>query len=601
MYCRTITRGVTLLVLAGVAASLASCKADLDKEDRAIGRAQQKRLAEDFRKQIALLSAAEKTLATAGEPAPLPANLSPWWRSTAAASLFEGASSSTHSLEDLYARALIHSQQIRVFSDIPLIRRTGVQEARGRFDTHLFVESAYEYTDEPVGSILRTGRTDGRFKQYETRVEAGARKKLLTGADVTVSQKVARTVNNSAFFVPDHQASARLALTIIQPLLRGGGVKYNRSFIQIAKIDSHIARSEFVRQAESHLLEITRAYWTLYLSRALAVQKRKLQAEADTLVGKLSKRQDLDAMASQLQRAKAAQAKRRADLVRADMAIKNAEDRIKALINDPELMASSSAELLPADSPRIDPPQIDLKHVAAEALENRPEIRQAFLQLKAAAVRKKVSKNELLPQLDLIMETSIAGLDRAGRVTDGWDDQWKGAHPGFLVGLRLDMPVENNVAKARHRRRKLEIRQQIAQLRTTVDTVLLEAKISAREVTTSFREMQSRHQSLAAAREDVRILQQRWESHAGAGNKPAIGYIELLIEAQDRLAEAEEDFARSTVIYNVATINLQRAQGTLLKYEELEVRRIEKDKGPDELQIRKIDKSAGEAPTTKPS
>jgi len=589
MDLRTGIRAVAALLLGAAAASLISCRPRLDEEDRAVGRSQQKRLADEFRKQIALLSAAEKSLAAAGVPAPLPPNLSPWWQSTAAGSLFENASASQHSLEDLYARALVHSQQIRVFSDIPLIRHTGVQEARGRFDTHLFVESAYEYTDEPVGSILRTGRVADRFKQYETRVEAGARKKLETGADVTLSQKIARTTNNSQFFIPDHQASARLALTVIQPLLRGGWTKYNRSFLHIAKIDSRIARDEFIRQAEGHLLEITRAYWNLYLARALAVQKRKLLTDTDTLVGKLSKRRDLDAMASQLQRAKAASAKRRADLVRADMAIKNAEDRIRALINDPNMPSGASGELLPADTPNIQGPQIDLKQIAAAALENRPEIRQAFLQLKAAAVRKNIAKNELLPQLDLILETSIAGLDKAGRITDGWDDQWKGAHPGFLIGLRLDMPVENNVAKARLRRRKLEIRQQISQLRTTVDTVLLEAKISARELATSFREMQTRHQSVAAAREDVRILQQRWQSHAGARNKPALGYIELLIDAQDRLAEAEEDFARSTVIYNVAAVNLQRAQGTLLKYEDLEVRRI-KQEGPDELRIEKVER-----------
>ncbi len=140
---------------------------------------------------------------------------------------------------------------------------------------------------------------------------------------------------------------------------------------------------------------------------------------------------------------------------------------------------------------------------------------------------------------------------------------------------------------ARMRRRRIELRQLLSQLRTTVDTVLLEVKISAREIKTSYREMLSRFESLQAAREDLRILNQRWESHAGAGNKPAIGYLQLLIEAQDRLAAAEEQFTRSNVIYNVAAVNLQRAQGTLLKYEDIEIIETEDKDDLPELKLQK--------------
>jgi len=268
------------------------------------------------------------------------------------------------------------------------------------------------------------------------------------------------------------------------------------------------------------------------------------------------------------------------------MAVKNAEDRIKALVNDPELLAAPKAELVPAEAPGVKELPVDVKDCAADALENRPEIAQAFLQLKAAAIRKNMAKNELHPQLDLILETSIAGLDGAGCLTDGYDEQWR-AHPGFLIGVKFDFPVENNAAKARLMKRKIEERQLLSQLRTTVDTVLLEVKISAREVKTSYREMLSRFQSLQAAREDLRILNQRWESHAGAGQKPAIGYLQLLIDSQDRLADAEEDFARSSAIYSVAMIHLQRAQGTLLKYEDLEIVRTEDDEGVPELKLEK--------------
>ncbi|OPX23876.1 MAG: hypothetical protein B1H04_03265 [Planctomycetales bacterium 4484_123] len=564
---------------------LASCQDRFDAEDKAFARAEQQQLAAEFKSQIAMLTTAEKQLPVpAAKPVKIPAGFSPPWNKAVAGTLFVGAKPARHSLEDLFARTLKHSKQIKVFSDLPLIRETGIREARGRFDTHAFVETFYSLTNEPVGSTLKTGGPS-RFHEYQTSLEAGIKKKLITGADLKFSQWLARTTSNSVFFVPHRQATARLALMITQPLLKGAGVKYNRSFIRIAKIDSQVARSEFVRQAEAHLLEVNRAYWSLYLARALCVQKRKLVADTAALVDKLAKRTDIDTMQSQLKRARSALASRQAELVRAEMAVKNAEDRIKALINDPDLLPSGKVELVPTDMPSMAELKVDMKQAAAVALENRPEIRQAFMQFKAAMIRRDMAKNEVLPKLDLVLEAAISGLDNAGPITAAYDDQWR--HPGFRIGLVFDYPVENNTAEARLLRRKLELRQQLSQLRTTVDTVLLEVKIAAREVVTRYHEMQARYQALRAAEEDVRILAKRWEPFAGADGRGTMGYLRLLIDAQERLAQAQQDLAASTASYNVALVNLQRAQGTLLSYQDLKITRT-KDK--DDLPVLNLEK-----------
>ncbi|KPK80690.1 MAG: hypothetical protein AMJ81_11575 [Phycisphaerae bacterium SM23_33] len=586
---------VLLPLLAAMSLLLASCETSFDKEDREFCQTMRASLAGDLQKQAEMLSAAEKQVPSAEPVTKVPSGFVPWWKSKAGDKLFADSEPAKHSLDDLLGRALINSAQIKVFSDIPLIRQTGIQEARGEFDTHAFVESTYGYTNEPAGYLLLGTTGSRRYKSWETTLEGGLRKKLVTGADVQVSQQFVRINDNALARVPDPQAYARLALNINQPLLKGGGIKYNRSFIRIAKVDSEVARNEFVRQAEAHLLEIVRAYWNLYMARAVYVQKTRLVAATAELTGKLEKRKDIDAIQSELERARSALAKRKADVVRVEMAIKNAEDRIKALTNDPELLKSTKAELLPTDDPSVAEMRVEMKDCATTALENRPEIAQAFFQIKSAAIRKEMAENELLPQLDLILETSISGVDRAGALTAAWDEEWE-AHPGFLVGLRFDFPIENNAAKARLLRRRLEQRQLLNQLRTTVDTVLLEVKISARELQTGYREMQSRYGSLLAAQKDLEVLEKRWESHAGAEAKGAIGYLQLLIDAQDRLAQAEEDFTRSAAAYNVAMVNLQRAQGTLLKYDDLTIAEKEDQDGLPVLQLQK----SGQTPSATP-
>ena len=53
---------------------------------------------------------------------------------------------------------------------------------------------------------------------------------------------------------------------------------------------------------------------------------------------------------------------------------------------------------------------IDAQQAAATALEYRPEINQAFLQFRAATIREKMSRNELMPELNLVLEGSLGGL-----------------------------------------------------------------------------------------------------------------------------------------------------------------------------------------------
>ena len=108
--------------------------------------------------------------------------------------------------------------------------------------------------------------------------------------------------------------------------------------MRIAKIDSQVAMSEFIRQSESHLLEITRTYWALYAARVTYLQKAKLVEETGRVADEMRARQDVDARKTQLFRAQSALALRRSDLVRSEAAVRNAQDRLRALTSDPELL-----------------------------------------------------------------------------------------------------------------------------------------------------------------------------------------------------------------------------------------------------------------------
>ncbi len=545
----------------------------------------------EFEQGISRIPSKPRRFSTTPAPERMPSDFAPWWIRGQRTTIGKSTTSQRVSLEELYVRAIRNSNQIRVFSDLPLIRETGIQEAKGAFDTNTFVSAMFDRKNEPVGSTLTTGGAT-RFKQDEWSLEAGVRKKFVTGTEVTVSQKLARTDNNSIYFVPNPQSRATLELNIVQPLLKGAGVGYNRSIIEIAKIDSEVAMAEFIRQSESHLQEIARAYWSLYSARVTYLQKLRLLEETGKLADEIKARVNLDTQSSQLFRAQSALAGRKADLIRSEAAIRNAQDRLRSLTNDTALLPNADVELIPADRLVLDRAMVDAQSAARVALESRPEINQAFMQLRAATMRADMSKKELLPELNLVVKGALGGLDD-GDVGGAWSREYTTGGPGYGVGLVFNYPIENNIAKARHERRLIELRQQINQVKTTVDSVILEVQISAREVATSYREALAKYAAVKAYGEDIATLEARRtiqpfsdpavaaimgpEATKSAQASQTTDYIDRMLDAQDRRATAEEEFIRAAANYQVSLVNMQRAKGKLLRFEGIQIVRDRED------------------------
>ena len=546
-------------------------------------------LLEGYRAEAATFGRGTRSFAKKSD-AKIPSDFAPWWLRGQKNSIGD-SSGKAITIEDLYVRALRNSKQIRVFGDLPVIRETGIREAKGAFDTNAFLQGKFDRSNDPVGNVLTTGGAS-RFKQDEWSFEAGAKKKFVTGTEVTLSQKLGQVANNSIYFQPNAQSTGELALSIVQPLLRGAGTGYNRSIMRIAKLDSDIAMAEFVRQSESHLLEITRTYWALYAARVTYLQKAKLVDETARVTDELKARLKVDAHQSQLFRAESALASRRSDLIRTEAAIRNAQDRLKALTSDPALLSSPNTELIPGDRLVLSATAVDAQQAAAAALDNRPEINQAFLQLRAATIRENMQRNELMPELNLVLQGSLGGLS-GGDYADAYGKQYNEGGPGFSAGFVFSIPLENNIARARLDRRRLELRQQLDQLKTTIDTVFLEVKISAREAATAYRETQAKYSAVKAFTADVDSIEARrtvQTTARGPGADEASQtsvFLDTLLDAQDRRSTAEEEFIRAAANYQIAIVNLERAKGQLLAYSDVTVIRDKDEKGLPQLHLEK--------------
>lgn len=507
---------------------------------------------------------------------PIPDDYMPWWQPLVTDKMNPKSEQRTFSkIEEVLLRALKNSNQIRVFSDLPLIRKTVVDEAKGAFDPHLFVEGKYFDIDKPTSTSLETGSPNDRFREHQITGEMGMRKKFSTGAEVELSQTLGKRNNNSKYFIPNQQAYADLTLSIRQPLLNGAGFEYNESQIEVAKVDHSISMDEFLRQISAHLLEVERAYWALYLERAHLLQKKKLFSEAEKIVAELEARKTVDAMTHQIALAKSELIARYAASIRSEQAVRNAEGKLISLINDPDLIAHEKFELVTADPPKMLPMPVDVTKSASIALNRRPEIQQAFRQVKAAAIRANMTQNELMPVLNLVVEASLHGLRGNYDMKGAYDDQFKPMYPNYTVGLMLDIPLGNRVSEARHRRRQIELRQLTDQLRVTIETVLLEVQVAVRELDTAYREMLSQYQAMLAYKKNLSYLEARKSVNLQPNDQSR--FLEQLLDAQKKVSDSEQAFLQSYIAYNISHSNLDRATGLFL-----EVRRISPQEEEDD-------------------
>ncbi len=515
----------------------------------------------------------------------IPEGYTPWWQPKVKDRINRSVPEVATDISSLFVKALSSSSQIKVFSDLPLIRKTSIQEAEGPYDFRIFAEGRLNDLDEPVGDDLKTGGPL-RYEETSKNLEYGIRKKFLTGTEVELKQNIGDMDTNSTYFNPEDQARAGTFLTIRQPLLKRFGISYNRTPIDLASIDHAIAGEELRRDVESHLLEISRAYWGLYLERSLLVQKTRLARRTKKFLEQMQQRAKVDVEPSLLARARSLVSSHELAAMQAEYAMLNAQARIRALVNAPDLLNGSGLEMITRQLPADTMVDVSFDNALQTALDKRPEVAQAVRQIQSAYLRLQRSENELLPDLDLFFQTYVKGLEGDYRYGTAWDNQFDEGGPSYVAGLRFEYPLGNNGARARALRKRIEIRQLLHQLDTTVENVLLETRVSYRELVKNYRSMVQGYQIMRADDEEVKALLSRVD-YLLANNQPYGEVLYQLMDASERLTDSEELFAKSELTYNYSLYNLYRSMGILVENNGIGFSEETPDQGLPVMHVRK--------------
>ncbi|MEL7212134.1 MAG: TolC family protein [Pseudomonadota bacterium] len=488
-----------------------------------------------------------------------PSTSGEWWVNGVHKGDLAQGSARRISLPDTINSTIKNSNQIAAFGDLPAIRGTAIQEARGRFVPEFYAEASNSREDIRATSPAIAAGAEREITD-ERELEFGVRSRLLTGGEISVSQRFTTTDTNKTSYIPGEQTTARTTIALVQPLLRGSGVGTNDAPRRIANMDTAIATEEFRRQSEAHLMEVERAYWNLYVARAVYLQKRRLAGNGAQLAGQVRNRVEIDADPLLVNRAASLAQQWQADTVRAKAAMDNAEFRLAALVND-RRMGPEGVELVPSSAPNGALRSLRTDDTIEDIFVNRPELQQAILQYEASLLREGMAANQSLPELDLVLEAnSDAGAD-GSNFSDAFGSSNNGR--GHLVGLKFSVPLGFDERDARYKRRRLETIQQERQVMSVVSTIILEVDVSANEYIVACNDLIAQRKFLRAAQRDLSTVGERWSE--GVGGENGIALMSALLGSYQQVQAAEQAVATARATREIAAANLARARGVLLK------------------------------------
>jgi outer membrane protein TolC len=218
-----------------------------------------------------------------------------------------------------------------------------------------------------------------------------------------------------------------------------------------------------------------------------------------------------------------------------------------------------------------------LDDLVTKALQLRPDVAQARLQIANSEISLEGSKSALRPELDLVASAQNNGL--AGRLVPGalvpsalgggpavntlvggygtaLSQVFNRNFPDYGVGLQLTIPLRNRTAQADVIRDQLSVREQ--QIREQQ----LEKQVRV-EVTNALIAVEQARESYAAARSE-RILQAQTLSAEREKLEVGASTSFYVIEYQRDLAGAQSAEVSALASYQKAKTALERSVGTIL-------------------------------------
>lgn len=454
----------------------------------------------------------------------------------------------TISVEDAVLMALGRNRDLRVRQFGPVIAGTFEQIERGRFDPELFGEISASRRES--SEVARATGSQFNVQARDAAGQVGLRQELPTGTTLEGTVSQGRTISNRA---PEQQ-EARLGLTVTQALLRGFGPTVNLATIEQARLEDLASRHELRGFAEALAADAEITYWNFVLAlREIAIFERSLQV-SQQLLDEVEQRIEVGDLApTDAASPRAELALRQQALIQARSRLEAQRVRLLRLLN-PHDTGALDHDVAAVSDPVVVPIVLDdLPERLVLARQQRPDLSEARLRLDQNRLATIVTRNGLLPRLDLFIALGKTGY---GDTFPESLRELDGRTYDATAGVRLSHLLGNRVAEGRDLAARASRQQAAAAVENLSQLIELDVRLAWTEAERARQQIHATAASVALQEETLRAEQERFR--VGASTSFLVG------QAQRDLLAAQIAEVEVTVAYRIALVNLHLAEGSLL-------------------------------------
>ena len=462
------------------------------------------------------------------------------------------------SLEDAILFALKNNVQLKIQNMNVESDKIGIEQEKALYDPKIkaSVASKQNKSKTLANGDLRDAKTDETVAQFEIE------QLLENGATIGINaeiDKAKRSSNGGQLY------ENRLGIDYNQPLMRGAGRKINLISLREAELDYEYSKYELQAYLLSFVASVEKQYWEHYLSLKrleivnesmnLAVQQRK-ETDSRIRAGSIAE--------SEMAAADAEVARCEEDTINAQSNVVNSAVNLLRSVNPdmnnfwknfPKLTDTPFMKNFEAKS---------LEEHIAQAIKERPELKQARIRLKRNDLEIVATENGLLPKLDFFINLGDTGYSKSFRNSNP-----KLGHNGYpydtQVGLSFETTGGRRAAKVKAHKAKLtkEIsREALKNLEQLAKADVIKAYI---EVQRTKKQIAATAATTEKQKEKLRVEEIKF--NVGKTTSYQVS------QAQRDLTEAKIAEIGAVIEYTNAITDLLRADGTsLLRAMQLEVK-----------------------------
>ncbi len=447
-------------------------------------------------------------------------------------------------------------------SDLVVRQNFGIYDYTTTVDLSAFDETS------PTASNLEAGLGNQIQEQEGQSWNLGLSRLLPSGGEASVNWKNSRFETNSLFATLNPSFRVDFDVSFRQPLLRDLGKLSTERGLRIARTNRDVSRENFEVQVTGTIQQVENAYWNLVEALEQYVVAKESLALAERLHEQNRIRVDVGTLAPlELVQSEAGVATRVEQIIRAEAAIGDSEDRLRQLLN---LSGAGIWDLsiVPTTEPEMEPVKIAIENSIRTAIAERPELRSKRRQQENLELEIDYFQNQKLPRLDLAVTYGLNGLggdvtqrdfltgtilaQQPGDYGDALDQVAGNDFDGWSVALNLVYPIQNRAGKAQSALAEVAFDRGRAELSELELAVVTDVRRLARFVDTARQQRESARVSRNLEEKNLEAEQKRYENGMSTSFQ-VLQIQEDLTEARSREVSAVTGYRKALVLYYQAT------------------------------------------------